>query len=113
MVIEALAAAESLAGDGISVEVIDLRTIAPWDRASVMQSVDKTRRAVVVHEAVRAFGIGAEIAAEIHDEFYGALKGPVRRLGAAFSPVPFSKPLETAYAPSRAEIAAAVRSLLP
>jgi len=112
MVGEALAAADPLARDGISIEIIDLRTISPWDRAGVLASAEKTGRAIVVHEAVRAFGIGAEIAADINESLFGRLKGPVRRLGGAFSPVPFSKPLEMAYAPSRVEIEATVRALL-
>jgi pyruvate dehydrogenase E1 component beta subunit len=112
MVTESLAAAKTLAGENISVEVVDLRTISPWDRAGVLQSVKKTGRAIVVHEAVKQFGIGAEIASVINEEMWGKLKAPVQRLGAAFSPVPFSKPLETAFAPSPAVIAEAVRGLV-
>jgi len=109
MVAEALAAAETLEADGVSVEVIDLRSIAPWDRSMVLESVGRTGRAIVVHEAVRAHGIGAEIAAEISEHLFGRLKAPVQRLGAAFSPVPFSKPLETAHAPDRNRIAETAR----
>jgi pyruvate dehydrogenase E1 component beta subunit len=109
MVAEAQAAAVTLAEQGISVELIDLRTISPWDRETVLASVEKTGRAVVVHEAVRAFGIGAEIASEISETLFGKLKAPVRRLGAGFSPVPFSKPLETAYAPNRGDIVETIR----
>ena len=112
MVIESLAAAETLAADGILVEVIDLRTISPWDRETVFASVEKTGRAMVVHEAVREFGIGAEISSEINEAFFGKLKAPVKRLGGAYCPVPFSKPLETAYAPSGDTIAAAIRTIL-
>lgn len=112
MVMEAMAAAESLAGEGISLEVIDLRTIQPWDRATIMASVAKTGRCVVVHEAVREFGIGAEIVAELNDELFGQLKAPVKRLGAPFAPVPFSKPLEDNYAPNRGTISEAIKSLL-
>lgn len=112
MVPEALVAAETLAGSGVSAEVIDLRTILPWDRETVMSSVAKTKRAVVVHEAVKAFGVGAEIAAEISDQLWGTLKGPVKRLGAPFSPVPFSKALEDTYAPNRVTIADAVKRLV-
>lgn len=112
MVGEALAAADSLAGENIHIEVIDLRTISPWDWESVAASVQKTGRAIVVHEAVKEFGIGAEIAADISERFFGKLKAPVRRLGAAFSPVPFSKPLETAYAPDRETIGEAARALM-
>ena len=105
---EALLAAKDLEGSGISVEVIDLRTIAPWDEATVLASVSKTRRLLVVHEAVRPFGVGAEIAAVVQEKLFGALLMPVRRLGAPFCPVPFSKPLETAFAMGRADIKEAI-----
>ena len=112
MVLEALGAAKALAKDGISVEVLDLRTVAPWDRAAVLASVEKTGRAIIVHEAVKQYGVGAEIASVINEELWGKLKAPVQRLGGAFSAVPFSKPLETAYAPVAADIVAAVRKSL-
>jgi len=112
MIGHSLAVAEKLAGEGISVEVIDLRTISPWDRETVLASARKTGRAIVVHEAVKQFGIGAEIASVINEELWGTLKAPVKRLGAAFAPVPFSKPLETAFAPQPADIEAAIRALL-
>ena len=78
-------------------EVIDLRTIAPLDTGNGAGLGREDRRAVVVHEAVKPFGVGAEIAARIHEELFGRLKAPVQRVGATFSPVPFSKPLETAF----------------
>ena len=112
MVIEALAAAKTLAKEGISLEIIDLRTISPWDRATVLASAEKTGRAIIVHEAVKQFGIGAEIASVISEELWRKLKAPVKRLGGAFSPVPFSKPLETAFAPTAADIAAAARAIV-
>ena len=112
MVAESLAAAEKLSEDGISAEVIDLRTIAPWDRDGVLDSVRKTGRLLVVHEAVKEHGIGAEIAAVVNEELFGGLKAPIARLGGAFAPVPFSKPLEDAYAPNRTEIEETVRSLV-
>jgi pyruvate dehydrogenase E1 component beta subunit len=112
MIVHALGVAEKLAQEGISVEVVDLRTISPWDRETVLASVRKTGRALVVHEAVKQFGIGAEIAAVIGEELWGALKAPVKRLGAAFAPVPFSKPLETAFVPQPADIEAAIRALV-
>jgi pyruvate/2-oxoglutarate/acetoin dehydrogenase E1 component len=92
--------------------VIDLRTIAPFDREGVLKSVAKTNRAVVLHEAVKEFGVGAEISSLIHEELFSQLKGPVKRVGSSFCPVPFSPPLEQAYMISRADIAAAARSLL-
>jgi acetoin:2,6-dichlorophenolindophenol oxidoreductase subunit beta len=109
---DALAAAEALAKDGASVEVIDLRSIQPWDKEAVLNSVGRTKRAVIVHEAVRPFGVGAEIAATIQEELFSELKGPVRRLGAPFCPVPFAKPLEVAFAPSATQIEQSVRGLL-
>jgi pyruvate dehydrogenase E1 component beta subunit len=112
MVTEALAAAKTLAKDGIAVEVVDLRTISPWDRATVLASAEKTGRVIVVHEAVKQFGIGAEIASVISEELWGKQKAPVKRLGGAFSPVPFSKPLETAFAPTAADIAATAREIV-
>ncbi|WP_303758679.1 alpha-ketoacid dehydrogenase subunit beta [Sphingobium yanoikuyae] len=112
MVTHSLAVAEKLAADGISVEVVDLRTIAPWDRETVLASVRKTGRAVIVHEAVKQFGIGAEIASVITEELWGTLKRPVRRVGAAYSAVPFSKPLEQAHAPTPDSIADAVKAAL-
>jgi len=112
MVHEALAAAKTLAKDGIAAEVIDLRTISPWDRETVFASVAKTGRALIVHEAVREYGIGAEIASEISEQLFGTLKAPVKRLGGAYAPVPFSKPLEATYAPGKDQITAAVKEML-
>ena len=112
MVTRCLTAAAELEKDGISVEVIDLRTISPWDQETVLASVRKTGRAVVVHEAVRTFGVGAEIAATIHTELFGVLKAPVGRLGAPFTPVPFAGNLEQAFLVQPAEIIAAARSTL-
>lgn len=112
ILLDCLAAAEQLAAEGISVEVIDLRTISPLDTTTICNSVARTGRAVVVHEAQTDFGVGAEIAARLHLELFGQLKAPVQRVGALHSPVPYSKPLETAYVPSRERIMAAVRKVL-
>ena len=109
---EVLAAAEALAEAGISVEAIDLRTISPWDQETVVSSVAKTGRALVVHEAVKPFGVGAEIAAVLQEALYGRLKAPIRRLGAPFAPVPFARPLEADFAPGRASILQTARDLL-
>ncbi|PEQ13634.1 alpha-ketoacid dehydrogenase subunit beta [Novosphingobium sp. PC22D] len=103
--------ADRLAGEGVSMEVIDLRTVSPFDKEAVLASVRKTGAAVVVHEAVREFGVGSEISSLIHEEAFAALRAPVRRIGAKFAPVPFSKPLETASLPSLDEVEAAVREL--
>jgi pyruvate dehydrogenase E1 component beta subunit len=108
----AKAAVDKLKEEAVSVELIDLRTVAPWDREAVLASVRKTGRAIIVHEAVRSHGVGAEIAATIQEELFGLLKAPVRRLGAPYSPVPFSKPLETAFLVQPDDIIDAVRSTL-
>jgi pyruvate/2-oxoglutarate/acetoin dehydrogenase E1 component len=112
MVTEIETAAAKLADEKISVEVIDLRTISPWDRATVRASVAKTGRALVVHEAVRNFGVGAEIAATLQEELFGTLKAPIKRLASPNAPVPFSKPLEASFAPGAAAIEAAIRDML-
>jgi pyruvate dehydrogenase E1 component beta subunit len=112
MVVRSLQALAPLAEAGISVEIVDLRTVSPWDKEAVLKSVAKTGRCVVVHEAVRSFGPGAEIAATVNEELFGQLKAPVRRLGAPYSPVPFSKPLEDAYLVSVDSIVAAVKGVM-
>lgn len=109
--LEALSAAAELEKAGISAEVIDLRTISPWDQDSVIASVTKTERLLVAHEAVEKHGVGAEIAAVVGKALFGKLKAPVERLGAPYAPVPFSKPLEDAFAPNAARIAAAASAL--
>lgn len=106
------AVAAKLAAEGIQVELIDLRTIAPLDTQTLLNSVARTRRAVVVHEAVRNFGVGAEIAALLQEELFGQLKAPVQRVGAPHCPVPFAKPLETAFVPQQPVIEAAIRKAL-
>jgi pyruvate dehydrogenase E1 component beta subunit len=109
---EALAAAEQLAGEGISVEVIDPRTLQPLDIDTIVASTRKTNRAIVVHEAVRFGGLGAEIAAEIQEAAFDHLDAPVGRIGAPFSPVPFSPVLEGGYVPNAERIAAGIRDVL-
>lgn len=109
---DALAVADKLHGEGISVEVVNLRTISPLDTETVLGSAAKTRRAVVVHEAVRNFGVGAEIVARLHEALFGQLSAPVKRVASANCPVPFSNPLETAFVPSQAGIEAAIRETL-
>lgn len=110
--LRATQAAEKLKEEGVSVELIDLRTVSPWDKETVLASVRKTGRAVVVHEALRQNGVGAEIAATISEELFGQLKAPVGRLGAPYSAVPFSKPLEQAFITQPDVIADAVRATL-
>ncbi|MEV6236606.1 transketolase C-terminal domain-containing protein [Lentzea sp. NPDC051838] len=106
---DALIVAEELAAEGVSVEVVDLRTIAPFDAETVLTSVAKTGRAVIVHEARTLFGPSAEIAAQIYRELFGQLEAPVERVGAPFTPVPASKPLENKYMVGPAEIKAAIQ----
>jgi len=112
MVHEAMTAAEMLEKDGIDVEVIDPLTLQPLDTETILTSVRKTHRALVVHEAVRFGGIGAEIAATIQENAFDDLDAPVGRVGAPFSPVPFSPPLEQAYLPNAQKIADGVKSLI-
>lgn len=112
MVAEAVKAAETLSADGVEAEVIDLRSLQPMDTDTVVESVRKTHRAVVVHEAVRFAGFGGEIAAQIQELAFDDLDAPVARVGAPFSPVPFSPVLEQAYLPNAEKIAAEARQLL-
>jgi 2-oxoisovalerate dehydrogenase E1 component len=112
MVHEAIAAAEAVAGEGISVEVIDLRTVAPLDMATILESVHKTSRLLIAHEAVVPFGIGAEIAATVAREGFWDLDAPIERIGAAATPPPYAPDLEQAWLPDRDAIAAAVRRLV-
>jgi 2-oxoisovalerate dehydrogenase E1 component len=111
MVHEAVAAAERLADDGISVEVIDLRTVAPLDTATVLESVEKTSRLLIAHEAVVPFGIGAEIAAVVARDGFWNLDAPIERVGAAPTPPPYAPDLERVWLPDRDDIADAVRRL--
>lgn len=107
MVREATTALTAIKDSGLSAELIDLRTVSPWDRETVIASVEKTGRLLIVHEAVTSFGVGAEIAATVSHSCFDALKVPVERLGAPYAPVPFSRPLEAAYVPDAPRIAAA------
>jgi pyruvate/2-oxoglutarate/acetoin dehydrogenase E1 component len=109
---DVIAVAAKLGDEGIAAEVIDLRTIVPLDETTIMKSVAKTRRAVIVHEAVESFGVGAEVSSRIHEQLFSDLKAPVQRVGSRNTPVPFSKPLETAFMWGPARIEAAVRRAL-
>jgi len=104
MVHESLRAAERLAELGIEAEVIDPRTLQPLDTDAIVASVRKTHRALVVHEAVQFCGVGAEIAAQIASEAFDYLDAPPLRLGAPFSPVPYSPPLERAWIPNADQV---------
>jgi 2-oxoisovalerate dehydrogenase E1 component len=111
MVHECLAAAEALAAEGISVEVIDLRTVAPLDVEPILASVHKTSRLLIAHEAVVPFGIGAEIAATVARDAFWDLDAPIERVGAAPTPPPYAPDLEHAWLPDRDDITAAIRRL--
>jgi len=104
--------AAKLAQDGIDCEVLDLRTVAPLDTDAILTSVKKTGRAVVVHEAVRSFGVGAEVSSRIHEALFRELKAPVERVASHDSPVPFAKQLEAAFIYSHDDIEQAVRRTL-
>jgi pyruvate/2-oxoglutarate/acetoin dehydrogenase E1 component len=109
---QALEAAEELAKEGISVEVIDLRTVAPLDTAPILESVARTSRLLIAHEAVVPFGIGAEIAAVVAREAFWDLDAPIERVGAAATPPPYAPELERAWLPDREDVAAAIRGLM-
>jgi pyruvate dehydrogenase E1 component beta subunit len=102
-------AAEQLASEGISAEVIDLRSLVPVDEAAIFASVTKTKRAVVVHEAVTRCGFGSELSSRIHEELWGTLAAPVQRVGGKNTPVPYAKNLETAFLPQVEDVVAAVK----
>lgn len=110
MVHHALEAATALAAEGIDAEVIDLRTISPLDRDAIFRSVEKTSRLVVAHEAVKAFGFGAEIVATVVEELPGPRRPRVARVGAPFAPVPFAQ--EKAYLPAAADVVHAVKRVM-
>jgi len=112
MAFKGLEAASLLEADGIELEVVDLRTIVPWDREAVLASVGRTGRAIVVYEAHRTAGFGAEVAATIAEEAFAELDAPVVRLAGLDTPIPAHPVLEAEYLPDEHKIAAAVRELV-
>ena len=112
MVNEAMAAVKPLAELGVDAEVIDVRSIQPFDTETVVNSMKKTHRAVVVHEAVRFGGFGGEIVAQLQELAFDYLDAPIARVGAPFSPVPFSPALEKVYLPNAQSIVAEVKKTL-
>jgi 2-oxoisovalerate dehydrogenase E1 component beta subunit len=104
-------AAQELEGDGVSVEILDLRTLIPWDKKAVLESVRKTSKVVVLHEDTHTGGFGGEIAATISEEAFEDLDAPVKRITAPDTPVPFSPALEKAFIPQVADVLAGVREL--
>jgi len=111
MVYTAAEAADQLESEGISMEIVDLRSIMPWDHDAVLESVRKTSKALVLHEDTHTGGFGAEIAATIAEQAFEHLDGPVRRITAPDCPVPFSPVLEQAYIPQVADVITGVREL--
>lgn len=107
-----LEAAERLAAEGIEAEVVDLRTLVPTDWEAVLASVERTRRAVVAHEAWRFGGFGAELAATVAERLHGTLRAPVGRVGAKHAPIPFSPPLERYVIPQVDDVVHAVRQVM-
>ena len=105
-------AAASLEGQGISAEVIDLRTLWPWDRDAVFASVEKTGRLLITHESVSVGGFGAEIAASVSEHLFKALKAPVRRLGAPRIPISYAPPLEDVVRVSEERIIKTVKEMM-
>jgi len=111
MVHTANEAAEALEQDDVWVEVLDLRTLIPWDRAAVLEAVRRTSKVLVLHEDTRTGGFGAEIAATIAEEAFEHLDAPLKRIAAPDTPVPFSPPLERAFIPQVDDVVAGLREL--
>ncbi len=107
----AIKAAEKLEAKGISVEIIDLRTLSPFDKDTVIKSIKKTHRLLIAHEAVKIGGLGSEIAAVVAEEAIDYLDAPIVRIGAKFTPVPFSPTLEDAYRPKVEDIVNGVKGM--
>jgi len=111
MVLTALDAAEELEKEGLDVEIIDVRTLAPLDKAGILGSVRKTSKAIVLHEASRTGGIGGEIAAILAEEAFEWLDAPVVRIASIDTPVPYAPPLEDYYLPQTKDVVDAARKL--
>ena len=109
---EAMRAADALSQEGIDVEVIDLRTLWPWDKTTVLNSVEKTGRLLVAHEAVQVGGFGAEIVATVADRAFSSLRAPIKRIGAPRVPIPYAPPLEDLLRVTSEGITAVARELM-
>ena len=111
MVEKAMAASEVLEAEDVSVEIVDLRTLLPLDRETILSSIASTSKALIVHEDTRTLGVGAEVAAILAEEAFDMLDGPIMRVTAPDTPVPFSPALEKAFLPDAEKILAAARQL--
>lgn len=112
MVHQSLAVAQKLEAEGISLEIVDPRTLSPLDEETILESVRKTNRLVIVHEEVKFAGSGAEIAAMVAEKAFDHLDAPIIRVGAPFTPVPFSPPLEKEFVPDEEKIIAAIKTVM-
>lgn len=112
MVLTALSAAIKLAGEGIEIEIVDPRTLSPLDEETILASVEKTNHLVIMHEEVKIAGSGAEIAAMVAEKAFDHLDAPIIRIGAPFTPVPFSPVLESAYIPGEDDLITAVKKVM-
>lgn len=112
MVYTALEAAEALAADGVSADVIDLRSLAPLDREAILESVSKTNRVLLLHEATRTGGIGGELAAMIAEDAFEYLDAPIMRVASLDAPVPYAPPLEAAFLPNAGRVVEAAKRLI-
>jgi pyruvate dehydrogenase E1 component beta subunit len=108
----AMGAAETLSREGIDIEIVDLRTLTPLDKKTILSSVEKTGRLIVMHEATRTGGFAGEIAAVVLEQGFKYLKAPLRRVTGPDIPVPVSPPLERFYIPDADDLIAAVREIL-
>jgi 2-oxoisovalerate dehydrogenase E1 component beta subunit len=111
MVHVALEAAETLAKEGIELEVVDLRSLMPFDKEAIYESVKKTSKVIVLHEDNKTGGVGAEIAAQLSEDCFDHLDGPIMRIAAPDTPVPFSTPLEEYFLPNAGDVVAAAKKL--
>jgi acetoin:2,6-dichlorophenolindophenol oxidoreductase subunit beta len=112
MYFKVAAAAETLKQEGLEIEILDLRTLIPLDMEAITQSVKKTSRLVIAHEAVKTGGFGAEIAAGVMDVLFDSLDAPIKRVGAAFAPIPWGPDLEKAVLPQEKDVIAAVKQIM-
>lgn len=112
LLFKALSAAEKLSQEGVSVEIVDLRTLSPLDTGTIVNSVKKTNRLVIAQESVLFSGFGAEVAAAVVEQAFDYLDAPVKRVGAAFVPIPFGNELENAVLPQEQDLIAAIKDIV-